>query len=116
MWTRPILWQRPQTHYLFFAGGTSPSRHSDEERLRGCPEPVIDWDPGRAPLFYRDLRDVGCFFKDFIYLFERERQSVIKKGNPSRVVGEEEAGSSGEANDGLLPAMPGSRPNPKTGT
>ena len=36
---------------------------------------VIDWDPGRVPLFYRDLRDVGSFFKDFIYLFERERDS-----------------------------------------
>ena len=55
--------------------------------------PIIDWDPGRAPLFYRDLRDVGFFFKDFIYLFERERQTVSKKGNPSRGVGEEEAGS-----------------------
>ena len=36
---------------------------------------VIDWDPGRAPLFYRDLRDVGFFFKDFIYLFKRETDS-----------------------------------------
>ena len=35
---------------------------------------IIDWDPGRAPLFYRDLRDVGFFFKDFIYLRERDRQ------------------------------------------
>ena len=54
---------------------------------------VVDWNPGRAPLFYRDLRDVGFFFKDFIYLFERERQSASKKGNPSRGMGEEEAGS-----------------------
>ena len=54
---------------------------------------IIDRDPGRPPLFYRDLRDVGFFFKDFIYLFERERQTVSKKGNPSRGVGEEEAGS-----------------------
>ena len=54
---------------------------------------VIDWDPGRAPLFYIDLRDVGFFFKDFIYLFERERQTDSKKGNPSRGVREEEAGS-----------------------
>ena len=54
---------------------------------------IIDWDPVRAPLFYRDHRDVGFFFKDFIYLFERERQKVSKKGNPSRGVGEEEAGS-----------------------
>ena len=54
---------------------------------------IIDWDPCRAPLFYRDLRDVGFFFKDFIYLFERERQTVSKKGNPSRRVREEESGS-----------------------
>ena len=54
---------------------------------------IIDWDPGRAPLFYRDLRHVGFFFKDFIYLFERERQTDSKKGNPSRGVREEEAGS-----------------------
>ena len=53
----------------------------------------IDRDPGRAPLFYRDLRDVGFFFKDFIYLFERERETVSKKGKSSRGVGEEEAGS-----------------------
>ena len=37
---------------------------------------IIDWDP--APLFYRDLRDVGFFFKDFIYLRERDRQSARK--------------------------------------
>ena len=54
---------------------------------------IIDWDPGHAPLFYRDLRDVGVFFNDFIYLFERERQTVRKKGNSSRGVGDEEAGS-----------------------
>ena len=42
---------------------------------------IIDWDPGRAPLFYRDLRGVGFFFKDFIYLFERERQIVSQKDN-----------------------------------
>ena len=33
---------------------------------------IIDWDPGRAPLFYRDLRDVGFFFKDFIYVAESQ--------------------------------------------
>ena len=54
---------------------------------------VIDWDPGRVPLFYSDLRNVGFFFNDFIYLFERERQTVSKKGNPSKAVGVEEAGS-----------------------
>ena len=36
---------------------------------------IIEQDPGRAPLFYRDLRDVGFFFKDFIYLFDRDRDS-----------------------------------------
>ena len=43
--------------------------------------PSVDWDPGRAPLFYRDLRDVGFFLKDFIYLFERERdRQSARKG------------------------------------
>ena len=37
--------------------------------------PIIDWDPGCVPLFYRDLRDVVFFFKDFLYLFERETDS-----------------------------------------
>ena len=35
---------------------------------------VVDWDPGCAPLFYRDLRDVVFFLKDFIYLRERVSQ------------------------------------------
>ena len=39
---------------------------------------VIDWDPGRAPLFYRDLRDVGFLLKEFIYLFEAERETARK--------------------------------------
>ena len=52
---------------------------------------IIDGDPGREPLFYRDLRDVGFFLKDFIYLCGRETAS--KRGNISRGVGEEEAGS-----------------------
>ena len=52
---------------------------------------IIDWDPGRVPLFYRDLRDVGFFVKDFIYLCGREPTS--ERGNTSRGVGEEEAGS-----------------------
>ena len=39
---------------------------------------IVDQDPGRAPLLYRDLRDVGFFFKDFIYLFERHRQTARK--------------------------------------
>ena len=46
---------------------------------------VVDWDPGRAPLFYRDLRDVGFIFKDFIFLFERERdrqqERELKQGS-----------------------------------
>ena len=52
---------------------------------------IIDRDPGHAALFYRDLWDVGCFFKDFIYLCGRETTS--ERGNTSRGVGEEEAGS-----------------------
>ena len=52
---------------------------------------IIDWDPGSVHLFYRDLRDVGFFFKDFMYLFERERQTVSKIGNTSSGVGEVEA-------------------------
>ena len=39
---------------------------------------IITWDPDRVPLFYRDLRVVGFFFKDFIYLFERDRQTGRK--------------------------------------
>ena len=35
---------------------------------------IVDWDPGHAPLFYRDLREVGFFFKDFIYLCGRDSQ------------------------------------------
>ena len=52
---------------------------------------IIDQEPGSVHLFYRDLRDVGFFFKDFIHLFERERQTVSKKGNTSRGAGEVEA-------------------------
>ena len=52
---------------------------------------IIDLDTGRTPLFYRDLRDVGFFFKDFIYLCGRETTS--ERGNTSKGVGEEEAGS-----------------------
>ena len=48
---------------------------------RAVKSPSVDWDPGRAPLFYRDLRDVGFFLKDFIYLFERERdRQSARKG------------------------------------
>ena len=66
---------------------------------------IIDQDPGPVPLFYRDLRDVGFFFKDFIYLCGREPTS--ERGNTSRGVGEEEVGSqqSREPNAG---------PNPRT--
>ena len=45
---------------------------------------VIDWDQGRAPLFYRDLRDVGFFLKEFIYLFERERDSQQERETKQR--------------------------------
>ena len=47
---------------------------------------IIDWDPGRAPLFYRDLTDVGFFFKDFIYLFKRERDSQQER-EPKQGIG-----------------------------
>ena len=52
---------------------------------------IIDQDPGHAPLFYGDLRDLGFFFKDVIYLCGRETTS--ESWNTSREVGEEEAGS-----------------------
>ena len=46
-----------------------------------CRAQVVDWDPGRVPLFYRDFRDEGFFLKDFIYLFERERdRQSARKG------------------------------------
>ena len=74
---------------------------------------IIDWDRGRAPLFYRDLRDVGFFFKDFIYLRERDRQHERepKQGSGrgrSRLIAE-------EPDVGLDPITPGSRPEPKAG-
>ena len=52
---------------------------------------IIDRDLVRVPLFYRDLRDVGFFFKVVIYLCGREPTS--ERGNTSRGVGKEEAGS-----------------------
>ena len=52
---------------------------------------IIARDPGHVPLFYRDLRDVGFFFKYFIYLCGRETTS--ERGNISRGMCEEEAGS-----------------------
>ena len=52
---------------------------------------IIDQEPGSMHLFYRDLRHVGFFFKVFIYLCGREPTS--ERGNTSRGVGEEEAGS-----------------------
>ena len=53
---------------------------------------IIDWDPGRAPLFYRDLREWASSLK-ILFSYLRESETVSKKGNPSRGVGEEEAGS-----------------------
>ena len=52
---------------------------------------IIDRDPGHVPLFYRDLRDVVFFFKDFIYLCDRETAS--ERENTAGGEGEEEAGS-----------------------
>ena len=75
---------------------------------------IIDLDPGHAPLFYSDLRDVGFFFKDFIYSCgrettreEREHKQVSGRGR-SRLPVE-------EPDEGLLFGTPGSRPEPKTG-
>ena len=71
---------------------------------------IIDWDPGRAPLFYRDLRDVGFFFKDFIYLCGRE-PTIESRGSGrgrSRLPSE-------EPDEVLLSGTPGSRPEQKTG-
>ena len=51
---------------------------------------IIDRDPGHALLCYRDLKDVGFFFKDYIYLCGREPTS--ERGNTSREVLGEEAG------------------------
>ena len=77
---------------------------------------IIDWDPGSVPLFYRDLRDVGFFFKDFIYLFmwqranQREREHKQGSGRRrSRLPVE-------EPDEGLLSGTPGSRPELKTDT
>ena len=52
---------------------------------------IIDRVPVCAPLFNGDLRDVGFFFNDFIYLCGIEPTS--ERGNTSRGVGEEETGS-----------------------
>ena len=57
---------------------------------------IIDRDPGSVHLFYRDLRDVGFFFKDFIYLFERERQSA-RKGTQAGERERKKQAPSGEA-------------------
>ena len=52
------------------------------------------------------------FFKDFIYLFDRDRDSQ-REGTQAGGVGEEEAGSEEEPDVGLDPTTLGSRPEPK---
>ena len=77
---------------------------------------IIDQDPGHAPLFHGDLRDVGFFFKDFIYFFmwqranqqEREHKQGSGRGR-SRLPVE-------EPDEGLLSGTPGSRPELKADT
>ena len=72
-----ILWQRPQTHYLFFAGGgTSSSRHSDDEKLRGCPEPkLLTGTQAVRPCFIEILGMWASSLKIlFIYLRKRDSQ------------------------------------------
>ena len=57
------------------------------------------------------------FLKDFIYLFDRERDSQREREHKQGGVGEEEAGSQGsrQSDMGLDPSprTPGSRPEPK---
>ena len=76
---------------------------------------VVDWDPGRAPLFHRDLRDVGFSFKDFIYLFERERERDSQQDRePKQENGRGRSRLPAEDPDvGLDPGTPGSGPEPK---
>ena len=74
---------------------------------------IIDWDPGHAPLFYRDLRDVGFFFKEFIYLCGREPTS--ERGNTSREWESKMQAPREEPDEGLLSGTLGSRPKQKTG-
>ena len=62
--------------------------------------PSVDWDPGRAPLFYSDRRDVRFFFKDFFYLFERERAQA---GGGAEEEEEAESPMSREPDTGLGP-------------
>ena len=74
---------------------------------------IIDQEPGSVHLFYRDLRDVGFFLKDFIYLFETDSQQERepKQGSErgrSRLPAE-------KSDEGLLSGMPGSRPEQMTG-
>ena len=53
------------------------------------------------------------FFKDFIYLFDRDRQPA-REGTQAGGLGEEEAGFPVEEPDvGLDPGTPGSRPEQK---
>ena len=54
------------------------------------------------------------FLKDFIYSFERERETASERGNTSRGSGRGRSRLIAEEPDtGLDPITPGSRPEPK---
>ena len=56
------------------------------------------------------------FFKDCIYLFDRERETASKRGNTGRGSGRGRSRLTAEEPDvGLDPRTPGSRPEPKAG-
>ena len=74
-------------------GGTPPSHHSDEERLRGCPEAkLLTGTQAVRPCFIEILGMWASPLK-ILFIYLRERETDSKKGNPSRGVGEDEAGS-----------------------
>ena len=78
--------------FLCWGGGIFPSCHSDEERLQGCPElKLLTGTKAVRPCFIEILGMWASSLKIlFIHLRERDSQ---QNGNPSRGVGEEEAGS-----------------------
>ena len=83
-------------------GGTSPSRHSDEERLRGCPEPkLLTGTQAVHPCFIEILGMWASSLKIlFIYLRERGRQ---QEREPKQGSGKERSRLPVEkSNEGLL--------------
>ena len=60
---------------------------------------------------------VFAFFKDFIYLFDREKETATERGNTDRGSGRRRSRLPAEEPDvGLDPRMPVSRPEPKADT